>query len=68
MIRNLTTRDNRFENAAMVSSKGSLSVIAIHGEQFSTRDSAMAHIFGCMEVNYNQQRPHSRSGTSRGQI
>jgi hypothetical protein len=68
MVRNLPTRDNRFENAAMVSSNRSPGVITIHGEQFSTRDSAMTHIFGCIEVNYNPQQPHYRSCTSRGRI
>jgi putative transposase len=39
-----------------------LKVEAVHGERFSTRAQAKAHVFDYIEVYYNRQRLHSTLG------
>ncbi len=58
----LKTRGGSYDNAAMERWNHSLKVEAIHGERFTTREQAKAHVFEYIEVYYNRQRLHSTLG------
>lgn len=62
LIASMSARGNCYDNAAMESWNHSLKVEAIHGERFSTREQAKAHVFEYIEVDYNRNRLHSTLG------
>ena len=62
LIASMSARGNCYDNAAMESWNHSLKVEAIHGERFSTREQAKAHVFEYIEVDYNRDRLHSTLG------
>jgi len=45
LICNMSKKEDCFDNAAMESWTGSLTVEAIHGEKFATREDAKKHVF-----------------------
>jgi transposase InsO family protein len=59
LIASMSARGNCYDNAAMASWNHSLKVEAIHGERFTTREQARAHVFEYIEVDYNRNRLHS---------
>ena len=58
----MSKKGDCYDNAAMESWHHSLKVEAIHGERFTTREQAKAHVFEYIEVYYNRQRLHSTLG------
>lgn len=62
LIASMSAKGNCYDNAAMESWNHSLKVEAIHGERFSTREQAKAHVFEYIEVDYNRNRLHSTLG------
>jgi putative transposase len=58
----MSKKGDCYDNAAMESWNHSLKVEAIHGEHFTTREQARAHVFEYIEVYYNRQRLHSTLG------
>jgi len=58
----MSKKGDCYDNAAMESWNHSLKVEAIHGERFTTREQAKAHVFEYIEVYYNRQRLHSTLG------
>lgn len=62
LIASMSAKGNCYDNAAMESWNHSLKVEAIHGERFSTRSQAKAHVFDYIEVDYNRNRLHSTLG------
>ncbi len=62
LIASMSAKGNCYDNAAMESWNHSLKVEAIHGERFTTRDQARAHVFEYIEVDYNRHRLHSTLG------
>lgn len=58
----MSKRGDCYDNAAMESWNHSFKVDAIHGEKFSTRDTAKKHVFEYIEVYYNRKRLHSMLG------
>ena len=59
LIASMSAKGNCYDNAAMESWNHSLKVEAIHGERFTTREQARAHVFEYIEVDYNRNRLHS---------
>ena len=62
LIASMSAKGNCYDNAAMESWNHSLKVEAIHGERFTTREQARAHVFEYIEVDYNRNRLHSTLG------
>jgi transposase InsO family protein len=62
LIASMSAKGNCYDNAAMESWNHSLKVEAIHGERFTTREQAKAHVFEYIEVDYNRNRLHSTLG------
>lgn len=62
LIASMSARGNCYDNAAMESWNHSLKVEAIHGERFTTREQARAHVFEYIEVDYKRNRLHSTRG------
>jgi putative transposase len=62
LIASMSAKGNCYDNAAMESWNHSLKVEAIHGERFTTRAQAKAHVFEYIEVDYNRNRLHSTLG------
>lgn len=58
----MSKKGDCYDNAAMESWNHSLKVEAIHGERFTTREMARAHVFEYIEVYYNRKRLHSTLG------
>lgn len=59
LVASMSAKGNCYDNAAMESWNHSLKVEAIHGERFTTREQAKAHVFEYIEVDYNRNRLHS---------
>ena len=62
LVASMSAKGNCYDNAAMESWNHSLKVEAIHGERFTTRAQAKAHVFEYIEVDYNRNRLHSTLG------
>jgi transposase InsO family protein len=62
LIASISAKGNCYSNAAMESWNHSLKVEAIHGERFTTREQAKAHVFEYIEVDCNRNRLHSTLG------
>lgn len=62
LLCSMSAKGNCYDNAAMESWNHSLKVEAVHGECFTTRAHAKAHVFDYIEVYYNRQRLHSTLG------
>ena len=62
MLASMSAKGNCYDNAAMESWNHSLKVEAVHGERFTTRTHAKAHVFDYIEIYYNRQRLHATLG------
>jgi len=62
LICSMSRRGDCYDNAAMESWNHSLKVEAIHGERFTTRETARTQVFEYIEVYYNRKRLHSTLG------
>lgn len=62
LICSMSKKGDCYDNAAMESWNHSFKVEAIHGERFSTRAEAKAHVFEYIDVYYNRKRRHSKLG------
>jgi transposase InsO family protein len=62
VVASRSAKGNCYDNAAMESWNHSLKVEAIHGERFTSREQAKAHVFEYIEVDYNRSRMHSTLG------
>lgn len=61
-ICSMSKKGDCYDNASMESWNHSFKVEAIHGEKFTTRDSAKNHVFEYIDVYYNRKRLHSGLG------
>lgn len=62
LIASMSTRGSCYGNTAMESWNHTLKVEATHGERFASREGAKAHVFDCIEADYNRIRFHSTLG------
>ncbi len=62
LICSMSKKGYSYDDAAMESRNHSLTVGAIHGERFNTRDEARQQVFEYIEVYFNRRRLHSTLG------
>ena len=62
LLASMSAKGNCYDNAAMESWNHSLKVEAVHGERFTTRTQAKAHVFDYIEIYYTRQPLHSTLG------
>lgn len=65
LIASMSAKGNCYDNAAMQRWNHSLKVEAVHGERFTAREQAKAHVFEYIEVDYNRTQLHSTPGLSQ---